>query len=102
MKTGEIDKVFAGLDTKLRKFKEAWGVEFKDRVERRTPVITGMLKGGWGFTMKATDIEIYNTQPYASFVEYGTVTMAPRGMMRVTLLESPQITEVAAKKVGLK
>lgn len=99
---GEIDNVFAGLDTKLKKFKSEFGVELIDRVRQRTPVITGALRDGWGFTNKATDISIWNTEDYAAFVEYGTVHMEPRGMLRTTLLEKDQIAEVAAKKVGLK
>jgi len=97
-----IDKVFLNLNTKLRKFKSEFGMEFRERVEARTPVITGKLQGGWGFEMKATDIEVYNVEPYASFVEFGTEHMAPRGMLRATLLEAEQIAEVAAQKAGLK
>jgi len=99
---GEIDGVVAGLNTKLRKFKEEWGVECLERVRARTPVLTGALKSGWGFDMKATDIEIYNTMDYAAYVEYGTPKMAPRAMLGTTLLEADQITDVAKKKAGLK
>lgn len=102
MKTGEIDGVFAGLDTKLRKFKQAWGMEFLERVKQKTPVISGKLQNSWGFTEKATDLEIYNVADYAKFVEYGTLHMAPRGMMRTTLLEADSITKAAKQKVGLK
>lgn len=98
----EIDKVFAGLQTKLRKFKREWGIEFTRRVRERTPVRTGYLQNSWGFTVKAEDIEIYNVADYASFVEYGTEKMAPRGMMRATILEADQITEVAAQNAGRK
>lgn len=97
----DIDKVFPQLQTKLRKFKEEWGMEFKRRVEERTPVKTGRLQGGWGFTQKRDDIEIYNTVEYASYVEYGTDTMAPRGMMRTTLLEADDITAVVKEKLDL-
>jgi hypothetical protein len=102
MNSGEIDGIFAGLDTKLRKFKTAWGVEFMERVKARTPVDSGHLQNSWGFVEKATDLEIYNTMPYASSVEFGTDKMAPRGMMQSTLLESEQITKVAKEKVGIK
>ncbi len=102
MKTGEIDKVFAGLNTKLRRFKSEFGMEFVERVEARTPVISGILQSGWGFTSKATDIEIWNLREYASYVEYGTPKMAPRGMLRATILECEDIAEVAAERAGLK
>lgn len=102
MTNGEIDKVFVGLNTSLRKFKREVGVEITARVEQRTPEITGRLKRGWGFTEKAKDIQIYNVVEYASFVEYGTPHMAPRGMLRATLNELPDIADVAAKRAGLK
>ena len=68
--SGEIDKVFAGLDTRLRKFKQEFGMEVVERVKQRTPVVTGEMQAGWGFEMKATDIEIYNVSDHAAYVEY--------------------------------
>ena len=99
----ELDKVLVELNTNFRKVIEEYGVEAKRRVEIRTPVgETGKLQRGWGFTKKKTSIEIYNTQDYASYVEYGTSKMAPRGMLRATLLEHDQILDVAAQKAGIK
>ena len=98
----DIDKVFANLNTRLRNFKREFGVEFMERVKVRTPVKTGRLQGGWGFTMKQSDIEIYNVVEYASFVEYGTPRMAPRGMLRTTLLESNDIAKVAKERASKK
>lgn len=98
MSTGEIEKVFVGLDTRLRRFKEEFGVEFLERVRQRTPVETGKLQRGWGFTMKQSDIAIWNIQDYAAYVEYGTPHMAPRGMLRTTLLEKEEIARVAAER----
>jgi len=101
-KGGEIDKFNIDLDTRLRRFKEEWGVEFLERVRARTPVRTGALQGGWGFDQKKESIDVWNTQEYAGYVEYGTEKMAPRAMLRTTLLEAEQITEVAKEKAGLK
>jgi HK97 gp10 family phage protein len=98
----DIDKVFAELDTGLRKFKREWGIEFQERVQRRTPVVTGNLQKSWGFTEKAKDVEIWNLADYASYVEYGTPHQAPQAMMRTTLEEKEQISEVAAQRAGLK
>lgn len=94
----EIEKVFAGLNTRLRKFKEEFGVEFTARAAEKTPVDTGALQRGWGFTMKQNDIEIYNIKDYASFIEYGTPSIEPVGMLRRTLLEKDEIAAVAAEK----
>lgn len=99
---GTIDKFSVELDTKLRRFKEEFGVELLERTRARTPVRSGALKGGWGFRNKATSIEIYNTQEYAAYVEFGTEKMAPRGMLRTSLLEADDITRVAKDKAGIK
>ena len=99
---GEIDGIFAGLDTSLRKFKREFGVELLERVKARTPVDTGHLQNSWGFTEKARDIEIYNTKDYAAYVEYGSEHNRPVGMLSTTLLEAEQIAAVARQKAGIK
>ena len=99
---GQIDKFLVQLDTNRRRLKEEFGVELLERTRQRTPVRTGALLGGWGFTVKKDSIEIYNTQDYAGFVEYGTIYMAPRAMLRTSLMEADQILQVAKEKAGLK
>jgi hypothetical protein len=99
----DIEQVCVELSTNLRKLKQEVGIELKERVEQRTPVgETGRLRRGWGFTLRKTSLDVYNTVEYAEYVEYGTPHMAPRGMLRATLLELPQIVEVAAVKAGVK
>jgi hypothetical protein len=100
--SGDIDNFVVELDTKLRRFKMEYGVELLERTRQRTPVRTGALLGGWGFELKQTSIWVYNTQPYAGYVEYGTPTMAPRAMLRTSLAESEQIALVAKEKAGIK
>lgn len=95
---GEIDQFNIDLNTRLRNFKKEWALEFLERVRARTPVLTGALKDGWGFNMKQQSIDIWNTQDYAGYVEYGTEKMAPRAMLRTTLLESEQIAQVAKER----
>jgi hypothetical protein len=97
-KKGEIDKFNINLDTRLRKFKQEFGIEFLERLRARTPVRSGDLQEGWGFDMKQQSIDIWNTQDYAAYVEYGTEKMAPRAMLRTTLLEKEQIAEVAKQR----
>ena len=101
-RNGEIDRVFAGLNTRLRKFKEEVGVETIARAMQRTPVLTGEMKRSWGFTQKQPDIEFWNVSDHSHFVEFGTPKMAPRAPLRTTLLEMPQIVVVAKRKAGLK
>jgi len=90
------------LNTRLRKFKQAYAQELLARTERRTPVDTGALQRGWGVTMRQTGFTIYNTKEYASYVEFGTPHQPPKAMLRTSLAEGEQIAEIAARKVGLK
>lgn len=99
---GEIENTVIELKTLLRKFKSEFLMEFIARVRQKTPVITGKLQNGWGGNLKKTAVEIWNTMDYAEYVEYGTHKMAPRGMLRATLEEVEQITEVARKRAGVK
>lgn len=90
------------LQTKLVNFKREFAMEFKSRVEQRTPVRTGALKGGWHIELKSTEMELSNTQEYMQYVEFGTPKMQPHGMVRTTLLEGEQIMEVAKERSGIK
>jgi hypothetical protein len=98
--SGEIDKVFAGINTRLRRFKQEVGMETMSRTKQRTPVVSGEMQAGWGFEMKATDIEIYNVSDHAEYVEYGTEHMAPRAPLRTTLLEMDDIMKVALERAS--
>lgn len=94
----EIDKVFFDLKTRLRKFPNEFGQEFLSRVRERTPVLTGKLQRDWGYQVKAGVVEVYNIADYASFVEWGTEKMAPRGMLRTTALEVDEISAIALER----
>jgi hypothetical protein len=98
----DIDKVLPGLKTRLRKFKQEYGMEFMERVKARTPVRSGHLQNSWGFDMKATDISIYNVADYASYINDGTPYIQPHRMLETTMLEHDDIAAVAAQKAGLK
>jgi len=98
----DVEVTFVEIKSKLRRFKEEYAVEMLERIRARTPVLSGALKGGWGQTQRQDGFEIYNTQDYAGYVEYGTVHMAPRAMIRTTLVEKEQIKEVAFEKAGIK
>lgn len=99
---GDIDKLFVDLDTNLKRWPQEFAMEAQARIEQRTPVLSGALKGGWGTTMRKGGFDIWNTKDYAAFVEFGTPKMAPVGMIRTTLLEKDQITEIALKRSGIK
>ena len=95
---GEITKFNIDLETRLRNFKKEWAFEFLERVRARTPVRTGALQEGWGFKPRLESIDIYNVEDYAGYVEYGTEKMAPRAMLRTTLLEAEQIAAIAKER----
>lgn len=94
-------KPLEDLEKKLARFDDEFAKEFVDRVKSRTPVITGYLKGSWASDVGKTEILIYNTAEYASYVEYGTERLAPRGMLATTITEKEQIAAVAKQKAGL-
>lgn len=102
MNIEDFPKFAVDLQTKLVNFKREFAMEFKSRVEQRTPVRTGALKGGWHIELKSTEMELSNTQEYMPYVEFGTPSFGPRAMVRTTLLESDQIIEVAKERAGIK
>lgn len=99
---GEIDNLFIDLSTRLVKFKKEFAMEFQQRVEHKTPVLTGALKKGWITKTTQTGFNISNIMPYASYVENGTPFMAPRAMIALTVVEIPQITKVVKERLGIK
>lgn len=99
---GTIKQFNIELETKLRRFKREFGIEFLSRVKERTPVRTGALQRGWHQTQRETSIDISNTKDYAAYIEYGTPTIAPRAMLRTTMEEAEIIVEIAAERAGLK
>ncbi len=57
------------------------------RIKDRTPVDTGALRDGWRLEGSGTELEIVNDEEYASFVEEGTPSTQPAGMVALTLSE---------------
>ena len=76
--------------------------DFLDLVKLRTPVITGKLRDGWYGMVQDREVVVANDVDYASYVEYGTHKMAPRGMLRATANESEQIMTRAVARAKLK
>jgi hypothetical protein len=97
-----VSDIFIDLETRGRRFIDAWAVEFKRRVEEKTPVKSGDLQKGYGITRKKTGFEFWNVEDYFKYVEQGTIHMAPRRMVGTTLLEEPEITELALNKAKSK
>ena len=93
---------------KLAKEIDAYKVEFakevKKRWDRRTPVRTGRLLKGNEVVINeaAKEIQALNGVPYFDFVENGTPRMAPVGMLKTTVAETQQISDLAWKRVHKK
>ena len=111
----------------LRTIMRKVALELFTRVIMRTPVDTGRLRGNWQIEIGTpsgdvldrfdpggqqavsdaasvvqswrgdTAIFLFNNLPYAMRVENGWSNQAPQGMVRVTLMEHPQIVEEAAQ-----
>lgn len=85
----------------IEKFKQEWMAEFLQRVKAKTPVATGTLRSAWQGEMHDTEsFTVSNDTPYASYVEYGTVHMAPVGMLTSTLNEVDVITSTATERAA--
>lgn len=90
--------------------------DLKETVEKRTPVgkpelwnypaspyyVPGTLQDSWMLIIEDKIIQLINEVPYAQRVEKGWSTQAPVGMLRVSLLEWPQIVQKAARAKGFK
>jgi len=105
---GQINDLFVSLETNLRRFPREVMSETVQRIEGRTPVLTGNLKAGWIGEKTKDGFLISNIatneqgQHYASYIEHGTEKMRAQPMIAPTLLEMDQITKVAAERSGLK
>ena len=98
----DITSVFLLIDGNLSKYKKEFADEFLKRVKQRTPVDTGTLQGAWTATFEDKSVTIENDTPYAGYVEMGTVHHSPVGMLRTTVAEAENISEVAKERAGLK
>ncbi|MDP4299926.1 hypothetical protein [Leptothrix discophora] len=95
-------RLFIDLETRARKFITEWSLEFKERVEDKTPVVTGNLKNGYFIVNKQSGFEFSNIEEYFGYVENGTLHFAPRRMVGRTLLEAEDISQVAMEKINKK
>lgn len=89
------------LKAKLRWFTPTYAAELNKRVKDKTPVDTGRLRAGWEVQATTGALDLTNAVPYAGFVELGTSKMAPRAMLRRTLLEAQPISDLVAKRLDL-
>lgn len=90
------DKLFQALEGTRAKKVEAFKLicaEALRRVKERTPVKTGNAKAAWFLVFDvSTDTtrvkaRIENPVVYVLYLEYGTIYMGPRPMLRITLAE---------------
>ena len=101
----DIKTAFKELDSKLKAFKEAWAIEFKDRWQSKYypghGYRDGDLHDACDYQLLSDGILFFNDMDYASHVEFGTVNMAPQGQLRSTAMEADQVTEVAKQECDL-
>jgi len=76
--------------------------EVQVRVERRTPVDTGLAQSSWETEVSETSGRIFNETPYVGFLENGTSKMAPFYMVKTTLEEVPDIIKAALENATTK
>jgi hypothetical protein len=86
------------LQKQIEKAKVEFATEFTNRWAMRTPVDTGRLLAGNQVTITDTNFTFDNNVPYFTYVENGTPTHRPVGMLRTTVKESPEIWRTAMKR----
>ena len=74
------------LNREINKIIEQTGIDVHNWVAQGTPVDTGLLKKSWVLKIstkhKRKRVQIENNVHYAAHVEWGTIKMAPRRMLR--------------------
>lgn len=98
--SGDIERFTAAVDTRSRRVLREFGIEAKRRMEDITPVRTGEMKAGWGFTERRDGIDIYNVAPHAKWVDQGSDKQPPQRIIERTLMNSDQILAVAIERAG--
>lgn len=100
-------------EKKLDKYLDEYGLEMWKRIEEKTPVApakfenSGKLKASWTYTFEGNYMVFENTAInhqgilYWPFLEYGTVKMAPVGMLRRSFAEHDDVARIAREKAGL-
>lgn len=108
-----MDEPIRGLESlqamsdKLDKAREAFGEEVLKRLQEYSPVLTGRLKNSWEKTDEDGVLTFTNTavdeqgEPYAIFVEFGTVHMPGQFFATRVMAEADQIWQVAKQKSDL-
>lgn len=91
-------KMVDAMLKQVEKAKVEFQLEFLSRWNRRTPVDTGKLKAGNKVVAAATQFEFVNDVPYFPYIENGTETHHPVGMLKTTVAEAPEIWAVAMKR----
>lgn len=78
--------------------KQEFAKEFKSRWDRRTPVDTGTLQRGNSVVIAEKQMEFSNPVHYFPYIEDGTETHRPVGMLKTTVVESQAIWDEAWRK----
>tara|TARA_Y100000310_G_C20704101_1_gene833183 strand:- start:9721 stop:10110 length:390 start_codon:yes stop_codon:yes gene_type:complete len=116
--TADLGRFADKVDLDLGQFRRRVTLGLKEKIERRTPVDTGRLRGSWAVSdaspssfvnpegnagigpVEATFTEPYQSSfvtsnlAYALPIEYGHSQQAPQGMVRISLAEI--VTELEA------
>ena len=99
--TGELDlSRWEDLGELLDEFVRLHGEETFRRVQRRTPVDTGLARDSWLLAFHTLMYELINPQPYAERLENGWSDQAPLGMLHITLEEAQSIADDICRQLN--
>lgn len=92
------ESVLADIQNDIDKVIQEVGKEALKRVKERTPVDTGYAQSRWELSVDDNGFTLENDADYISYLEAGWSNQAPAGMLGITMVEIPDITdEVVAR-----
>lgn len=94
-----VEACIAKIEENLDEFMQAFAAEFLERVQQKTPVLTGRLRDGWVADVNGTELIVSNDVEYAEYIENGTPHIAPFGMLKQTVAEAEDIEAIAVARV---
>ena len=93
------EAILSDVKAAMDKVIEEVAAEVLERVKDLTPVDTGFAQSQWKLDeVNEEGFEISNNANYIEYLENGSSTQAPNGMLGITLMEVPDMVDKACEK----
>lgn len=99
--------LFELINISGEEFVEEWEANallLYQQIQARTPWLTGQARRGWIIERKVEAdgtifVRIYNLVPYIVYLEYGSSRKAPKGMVRISMVEFTERMNKAVRQL---